>query len=249
MLKKMALCLSVLLALSACQTIPTGPDFSDIAVPVPPQNKALIIVYRSYAEPTGVDATVYVDGEELFPLYQKSFAFAVVEPGRRNLEIKWPAITMTPGWQGEGNFEKDRTYFFQLTGTSGNGVYFKSMLRGQSEALASANLSSCCRLITDLKDSVSLANATYKTEEQANDAVGRFGNLKVGMSPEDVINAIGKPDQMNLKSTGKAYIPFFFGTDTLRSYWSYKGQGYVVFTRNEYTGSLKLVETINDPKI
>ncbi len=245
-MKKVKFLLLTLFVLTACGTIPEGPQFSQISVPVPSAEKALIIVYRDYAEPTGLDATVFVGNKELFALPQKSFAFASIEPGDHALEIKWPAVSMTPGWQGNDVFEANKTYYFQLVGSSGSGFFFQSKLSAQSEQLASSSLFSCCRLITKLKDQVTLAAGINKDKNSKNDFTGVFEKLKVGMSPEEVIKLAGKPDRMNLESTGKSLIPFYFGADTMRSYWSYTGVGFVVFTRNEYTGSLKLLEAKRD---
>ena len=247
-MKKVTFLLLTLFVLTACGTIPGGPQFSEISVPVPSAEKALIIVYRDYAEPTALDATLLIGGKEVFALSQKSFAFAEIEPGDHTLEIKWPAVSMTPGWQGNDVFEVDKTYYYQLVGSSGGGFFFKSKLSAQSEQLASASLFLCCRLITKLKNQVTLATKVSANKNPKGDFTGVFEKLKVGMSPEDVIQLAGKPDRMNLESTGKNLIPFYFGTDTLRSYWSYTGVGFVVFTRNEYTGSLKLLETKHDTK-
>jgi hypothetical protein len=64
-------------------------------------------------------------------------------------------------------------------------------------------------------------------------------NIKEGMLPEEIIAAIGSPNHVSSESTGKKGVPFYFGTGTRRTSWSYTGAGYVVFFRNEYTGVLR----------
>ena len=47
--------------------------------------------------------------------------------------------------------------------------------------------------------------------------------------------------------TGKAWIPFYFGPDATRTDWMYKGQGRVVFSRNKYSGALKVIRILYNP--
>ena len=75
----------------------------------------------------------------------------------------------------------------------------------------------------------------------------RFSSIKEGMLTEEVIAGIGAPDHVSDASTGKLAIPFYFGSDTRRVSWSYTGAGFVVFSRNAYTGLLRVVETKEDP--
>ena len=56
--------------------------------------------------------------------------------------------------------------------------------------------------------------------------------------------ALGEPDSANAYMTGKAWIPFYFGSDVARTDWMYEGKGRVVFSRNRYTGALKVVRIL-----
>jgi hypothetical protein len=47
--------------------------------------------------------------------------------------------------------------------------------------------------------------------------------------------------------TGKAWIPFYYGGDTYRTDWMYKGKGRVVFSRNQWSGALKVIRVMHNP--
>ena len=68
------------------------------------------------------------------------------------------------------------------------------------------------------------------------------------MTDTQVRNILGDPDNANAYVTGKAWIPFYYGTDTTRTDWMYKGMGRVVYSRNQYSGALKVIRIIYNPK-
>jgi hypothetical protein len=74
-----------------------------------------------------------------------------------------------------------------------------------------------------------------------------LSEINAGMGERDVRKILGEPDNANGYMTGKAWIPFYHGPDTSRTDWMYKGQGRVVFSRNRYSGSLKVVRVIYNP--
>jgi hypothetical protein len=74
-----------------------------------------------------------------------------------------------------------------------------------------------------------------------------LSQVKVGMNDLQVRKLLGEPDNANAYMTGKAWIPFYFGTDTTRTDWMYKGMGRVVFSRNQYSGALKAIRVIYNP--
>lgn len=74
-----------------------------------------------------------------------------------------------------------------------------------------------------------------------------LAKVSAGMTDIDVRKAMGEPDSSNSYQTGKAWIPFYYGPDTARADWIYTGQGRVVFSRNRYSGGLKVVRVIYDP--
>jgi hypothetical protein len=74
-----------------------------------------------------------------------------------------------------------------------------------------------------------------------------FAKIQEGMSDSDVKKILGDPTDRHEYVTGKAFIPHYYGSDTSRSEWTYKGKGSIVFSRNRYSGSLSVVEVLYDP--
>jgi len=57
----------------------------------------------------------------------------------------------------------------------------------------------------------------------------RFGKLQIGMPMRQVVDLIGQPSDAGAYITGKAFIPFYFGSDRHRVEFVYKGQGRLIF--------------------
>jgi hypothetical protein len=68
-------------------------------------------------------------------------------------------------------------------------------------------------------------------------ANSRFVRLKIGMSQQQVFEAIGQPSDQGAYITGKAFIPFYFGSDRSRWEMVYKGQGRLIFSNQAGFGS------------
>jgi hypothetical protein len=75
-----------------------------------------------------------------------------------------------------------------------------------------------------------------------------FGDIAKKMTPEQVLALLGAPSKISSGQSGKQWIPFYFGSDTKRVYWSYKGIGFVVFSENSYRGILAVVDTRYEAK-
>ena len=60
-----------------------------------------------------------------------------------------------------------------------------------------------------------------------------FAKIKVGMGYREVQDLIGHPTDSEWFHTGKAYNPFYFGHDTVRTVHYYKGEGRIIFSGNE----------------
>jgi hypothetical protein len=238
--------LCAVLSLAGCAAAPTGPKFAEMALPPPPADKAMLVVFRDFAEPTALAAKIDVDGTQVFELPQTAFAYATVDPGKHAFALRWPVASGTPGWKGDAEWQVAQTYYYQLRGSAGNGFYFKSSLDAADPALAHATMKSCCRLITAQKESAVLVASPPPKAAVKRDI--SFSGIKEGMATEEVLAGIGAPDHVSSESTGKQAIPFYFGSDTRRVSWSYTGVGFVVFSRNAYTGELRVVETKVDPK-
>lgn len=74
-----------------------------------------------------------------------------------------------------------------------------------------------------------------------------LSGVRLGMTDTDVRRLLGNPDRSNAYMTGKAWIPFYYGSDTHRADWMYGGKGRVVFSRNRYSGGLKVVQVLYNP--
>jgi hypothetical protein len=57
----------------------------------------------------------------------------------------------------------------------------------------------------------------------------KFSQLKIGMSAAQVLSMLGQPTDQGAHPTGKAWIPFYFGSDRYRYEVVYKGQGRLLF--------------------
>ena len=57
----------------------------------------------------------------------------------------------------------------------------------------------------------------------------KFAQLKIGMPMKQVTDLVGTPTDQGSYMTGKAWIPFNFGSDRYRHEAVYKGQGRLVF--------------------
>jgi hypothetical protein len=62
-------------------------------------------------------------------------------------------------------------------------------------------------------------------------ASSKFSKLKIGMLREDVFNQIGYPTHQGAYVTGKAWIPFYHGSDRVRWEAVYNGQGRLIFSQ------------------
>ncbi len=68
-------------------------------------------------------------------------------------------------------------------------------------------------------------------------AGSRFARLKIGMSQKQVTDLIGEPTDQGAWVTGKAFIPFYFGSDKSRWEMTYKGQGRLIFSNQAGFGT------------
>ncbi len=56
-----------------------------------------------------------------------------------------------------------------------------------------------------------------------------FTKLQIGMGMKQVTDLVGQPTDQGAYVTGKAWIPFYFGSDTYRHELVYKGLGRLIF--------------------
>lgn len=67
----------------------------------------------------------------------------------------------------------------------------------------------------------------------------RFAKLKIGMELERVHKLIGEPDQIYSHTTGKAWIPFYFGADSRRIVTLHRGEGCLTYSAGGLFNSRK----------
>ena len=60
-------------------------------------------------------------------------------------------------------------------------------------------------------------------------ANSRFTRLQIGMGMRQATDIVGQPTDQGAYVTGKAWIPFYFGSDRYRREMVYKGQGRLIF--------------------
>ena len=60
-------------------------------------------------------------------------------------------------------------------------------------------------------------------------AHSKFNKLQIGMSMKQVVDLAGEPTDRGAYVTGKAWIPFYFGSDRHRYEFVYKNQGRLIF--------------------
>ncbi len=62
----------------------------------------------------------------------------------------------------------------------------------------------------------------------------KFNQLKIGMGFREVESIAGPPTDQGAYITGKAFIPFYFGSDRTRSEFVYKGEGRLIFAGGSF---------------
>ncbi|MEX2207948.1 MAG: hypothetical protein WEF50_17110 [Myxococcota bacterium] len=114
-------------------------------------------------------------------------------------------------------------------------------------ALAAGALSACANKGGD-------SGAAPAANEAARPAIPipaghAFGKVTNGMTETDVRKILGEPTRSKDYMTGKAWIPWYYGSDTSRQEWTYKGKGLITFSRNRYSGGLKVIKVTYDPSV
>lgn len=104
------------------------------------------------------------------------------------------------------------------------------------------------------QESSATPNTTQKTTKKASTKSSgttkiprssKLSKIRKGMSRKQVYDLIGAPTDSHGYSTGKSWIPFYYGGDRYRWEDLYKRQGRIIYTgRNHW----KVHEIIYDPK-
>jgi hypothetical protein len=80
----------------------------------------------------------------------------------------------------------------------------------------------------------------------------QFTKLQIGMSMRQVVDLAGPPTDRGAYITGKAWIPFYFGSDRTRFEFVYKNQGRLIFaggSMGDYSGGnlVWIIHNGNEP--
>ena len=80
----------------------------------------------------------------------------------------------------------------------------------------------------------------------------KFTKLEIGMSMKEVTDLVGQPTDSGAYVTGKAWIPFYFGSDRHRYEFVYKNQGRLIFaggSLGNFTGGnlIWIIHNRNEP--
>jgi len=86
------------------------------------------------------------------------------------------------------------------------------------------------------------SNETAPAVQEADMDYGQLAGVEIGMGESGVRDVLGNPDKRDAYTTGKGWIPFYYGSDTSRETWYYKGKGHIDFSRNRYSGALKVIK-------
>jgi hypothetical protein len=79
-----------------------------------------------------------------------------------------------------------------------------------------------------------------------------FTKLQIGMSMRQAVDLVGQPTDSGAYVTGKAWIPFYFGSDRHRYEMVYKNQGRLIFaggSLGNWTGGnlIWIIHNANEP--
>lgn len=74
-------------------------------------------------------------------------------------------------------------------------------------------------------------------------ATSKFAKLQIGMARAEVHAAIGSAGAFKIIPSGKAWIPFYYGSDRTRTIEYYKSEGRLVYSG----GNDRLIDIIYDP--
>ena len=94
-------------------------------------------------------------------------------------------------------------------------------------------------------------DGTFDGEVHGNIPAGsKWARLQIGMHQSEVERILGITSNIRAYVTGKAFIPFYFGSDSHRYEAVYAGQGSVAYTGGGIGGGQGVLMMINfDPKI
>lgn len=155
-MKRILFVLAVMVSLGGCAVSSTAPSYTEAPKPQTNTGKAILYIYREYAEPTAWSAFLKKDDKELVSLPQKGFSWVYINPGKNKFTFGWPWLAYMPSVDFEREFEPNKVYVFEMKGKSAlAGVGGGTMLFKTASALlpvepdaAVAIMEKCCRYVS-----------------------------------------------------------------------------------------------------
>jgi hypothetical protein len=74
-----------------------------------------------------------------------------------------------------------------------------------------------------------------------------LSSIRKGMSIQEVNSLLGPPTSNTSHITGKSFNPFYYGSDTARQIYLYKGQGRIFFSNKRYSNAWRVIEIEINP--
>ncbi len=74
-----------------------------------------------------------------------------------------------------------------------------------------------------------------------------LSSIREGMSIQEVNSLLGPPTSTTSHITGKSFNPFYYGSDTARQIYLYKGQGRIFFSNKRYSNAWRVIEIEINP--
>jgi hypothetical protein len=145
-MKRCILVCFLLAAMVGCATSKTAPSFTTAPTPVEKSEKAVLYIFRRYAEPVAVPAYFEIDKVEATTLKQQGFTWVYVTPGEHNFKFGWPFWAGMPSVGFKQTLEAGKSYAFEMLGTVGN-PYVTSEIAPIDIEDAKDRMKNCCRYV------------------------------------------------------------------------------------------------------
>lgn len=78
-------------------------------------------------------------------------------------------------------------------------------------------------------------------------ANSKFKKVEIGMGSREIIDLIGAPNDQWTYPSGKAFNPFYYGPDRVRTEYAYKGHGRLIFSGGVWGNALRLIAIVHNP--
>ena len=147
---KQILALLLVLAVSGCATSKTATSFVAAPLPELSADKAILYIYRDYAQPTAFASYLEVDGIEAASLNQEGFTWVYLSPGEHAFEFGWPFLATMPSVEFKETLEGGKVYAFQMQGSvavSGSMIHARSAIALTDLQAARDQMTACCRYV------------------------------------------------------------------------------------------------------